>query len=204
MILNEVELKYRTTITQEEFEERVHSLTKGLPSFDLHLEYKDYYYYYEIAGMSNCFMRYREDMFKKTLTFKEELLGDNSVRKEVNIDRIFTENELETFTAILGFDKTFEISKEAVVIQVPMMNREFCWYEVNGADRFLEVELIGAEYLKEVSTDQEWLKVTDKLMKDTFSTAIKREKKSLFSLYKPKAKKNGQKFINVSYGREIV
>lgn len=189
-MIYELELKYQTSVTQETFEHKIHSITKGIQTFDLHLKYTDVYYYSEVAGLTTSFFRFRKDQYKKTLTFKEELFFGNSRRLELNIDQDFTQEQLNTLAAILGFNKSFSITKEAIVIKAPGLNREFSWYEVNGAKRFIEVELIGRDFLLKDDElyEQTWLKTTDNMMKGLFEKKIKKENKSLFKLYKPSKK----------------
>jgi adenylate cyclase class IV len=181
-MLYEYELKYRTELEMEEFEAIVEDYF--IHQLPIVRTYTDIYRYKEDE---KYFLRLRSDPAgTHIITFKEEKPnGNNQIRKEVNLDG--GESAFETIADLLGLNlfKEFIIEKNAIIYPVNYpYNADLSWYEVNGDQRFIEIEYIGDSR----HGKRNLLKLA-KQMDEAFEDSITLENKSLFAIYKPKPKK---------------
>lgn len=196
----EIELKYRTTLTKEEFVERVNHYSSKMNPFRADLpfinkEYSDTYYYRDIlVGNKFWWMRGRFEDDRVTISFKDEK-KDPFCRSEVNIElSIDEEYKVSELSKLLNLDKQFTITKDAVIVIASLHDApvELSWYKVKEflfnepeGSNFIEIEV-----LDEISSEYKLFIVKTQLeliMEDIFGLKPKdREMSSLFKLYKPR------------------
>ena len=113
----EVEYKYWTSMTIQEFQERIrHAMYMNHRPMPVHLyavSCDDYY-----LDSNKDFIRHRKSNTGSELTVKRKL-SENVVRTEVNVD-VDDNSDLDVsqFVTLLGYDKAFQIHKEAWIWDV--------------------------------------------------------------------------------------
>lgn len=186
-MMYEYELKYRTNLSESEFRKLVTESIyySNVSDFEIGREYNDTFFYRENI---NYFLRLRKELDPgftnvSQMTFKEEN-GNNSKRKEVNVAILNTSDKAETVASILGLSKSFSISKKAFIYEIKSLEADISWYEVDGKDKFLEIEWTGDQN-KEGVDPMKVLDRFDSVMEIIFGDELEREYKSLFKIYKP-------------------
>ncbi len=179
-MIHEYELKYRTKLSSKDFM-ALTSCFELWKSDIFKINYTDHYFYHK--GSPNHFMRFRDQ--KKGIngiTFKEE--KENILKRiEINFYGCANMATAQALKLLHEYDGYFTIKKKAVVLQVDSWLSDISWYQVNGKDRFIEIEFLGdpSQY-----NPNEELAILDSRIKNMFGDAITPEHSSLFKLFRPK------------------
>ena len=140
----EVEYKYWTDMTVQEFQERIRHAMKvnhrPMPKHLYAVSVDDYY-----LDADKSFIRHRKSNTGAELTVKKKL-SENVVRTEVNIN-VDANSDLDVsqFTTLLGYERSFQVYKEAWIWDVDDLHEagnkvDISYYTLADGRNVIELE----------------------------------------------------------------
>ena len=128
------------------------------------------------------FIRFRKGGAYQQLTLKRKTGIDNVVRDELNLDiSNCSEGEISHFLSMLGYQKTFQVYKEAWIWF--FNDCHISYYTLPDKRSVIELEAVNYE------TVEEGIAIIDKWEDCLRLDKLQKEKRSLFEIYKEEANK---------------